>query len=137
MRKNRELNKERYGFIVTKPLQLMVVFAIIEQLPKKSMKELIVVDAFKNSEKVTANLGEYGKRWGKAAFVDTHGQAYKYASGAGYSKLFIDSDVGLRKYLQLVLIKALNTDIVIAVYEEGLGTYRNDLYKGLKKKCMM
>ena len=111
----------------------MVVFALIEQLPQEIKKDLIIVNAFENSEIVAKNLSKYGKQWGSTCYKNTHREAYQYASGERYSKLFIDSDVGMQKYLQLILYKFRSPNTFFAVYEEGLGTYREDLYQRWKK----
>jgi len=82
---------------------------------------------------VAKNLSTYGKQWGTTCYKNTHREAYQYASGERYSKLFIDSDIGMQKYLQLILYKLRSPNTFFAVYEEGLGTYREDLYQRWKK----
>ena len=127
---------KRYGFIVTKPLQLMIALTIIEQLSEKILKELIIVDAFDNSEKVALNMTEFGKKWGTVTFKKSHDEGYKYASEAGFSKLFIDSDIGFKKYIQLLVLKIRSKKTLIAVYEEGLGSYRKISYAKWKKSIL-
>lgn len=51
-------------------------------------------------------------------------------------KVFIDSDVGLKTYIQLCLFKLKRPKSEIHVYEEGIGTYRTDLIPSIPKKIL-
>lgn len=126
------------GFIVTKPLQLMISISIARQIDKTSKKEFLIIDSFFGAENTSTNLGNQNEFKGCVKFFKTHRQAYLYAKNAGYEKLFIDSDVGFKKFKLLISLKITNFKTDIAVYEEGLGTYRSDLYTSTKRflRCL-
>lgn len=124
--------QKKSAFIVTKPLQLMVAMSLIEQLDLKAVSDFLIVDAFANAEDVAQRLQKYSN-FGRSIFCDSFKKAYRIAKKRCYQHLYIDSDVGLRQYAQLVLIKVFHRKKEINVYEEGLGTYRNDLYHGTRK----
>lgn len=122
-----------FGFIVSKPLPLMVCLAIIQQLPKKFAKDLIITNTFYGAEKMADRLSEVAKgRW-SVVFLENHSFAYDYCIKRRYSKVFLDSDVGFQIGLKLLKIKILSRGVDFFVYEEGLGAYRSDMYYGLKK----
>lgn len=133
------MNKEKattpleYGFIITKPLQLMVVMAIIEQLPAEIGKELIIVDAFFGAKKIAEKLITSNPKWQSAVFCQNPSSAFKYCRKRQYDSVFLDSDVGFSKNIDLFRLKLSNFKTNIVVYEEGLGSYRTNLYYGPKK----
>ncbi len=62
-------------------------------------------------------------------FFEDSAAAYRAAASLPKSSsLFIDSDVGLRKFITLARLKIGSSSTKICVYEEGIGTYRSDLY---------
>ena len=61
-------------------------------------------------------------------------EAYNILPNLSCSRLFIDSDVGVRRYIQLAFLKLRKPRLIVSVYEEGVGTYRDDLYRGWKKR---
>ena len=136
MKNHSTLSPPVYAFVITKPLQLMVVMAIIEQLPAEIIKELLVVDVFFDAKKITAVLGEAKYKWKSAVFFQDKISAFRYCRGRKYNSVFLDSDVGSRNNIDLIALKLHSPQTILAVYEEGLGTYRNDLYRGLKKKIL-
>lgn len=120
------------AFIVTKPLQLMIAMSLMDQLGLKADSDILVVDAFASAEDVARRLRKY-PGYGSVVFCEDHRKAYRIAQSRHYHHLYIDTDVGLYKYAQLAFIKALYREKIINVYEEGVGTYRNDLYRGARK----
>jgi hypothetical protein len=126
-------NQDVYGYIITKPLQLMVVLSIIEQEAVKNKKELLIIDYFSDAEQVSMRLSKVISKDCSVLFFKNEKQAFSLAASKKYKKLFVDSDVGFFKNLTLLNLKIKSSKTVLAVYEEGLGTYRVDLYKGIKK----
>ena len=125
-----------YGFIITKPLQLMVVIAIIDQLPIEIEKELLVVNGFFDAQKIAERLNIKQDKWRSVTFFCSTSRALRHCRRQGYDSVLIDSDVGFRKNTDLIKLKLFSPKTILAVYEEGVGTYRSDLYGGLKKKIM-
>lgn len=128
---------EVYGFLITKPLQLMIVLAIIEQLPKLVKKELLIVDYFVGAKEVSQRLATVEILNSSVIFLENDAEAFHLACKKRYAKLFIDSDVGFKRNLTLLNLAIHSKKTILVVYEEGLGTYRNDLYKGIKKKILL
>ena len=122
-----------YGFIITKPLQLMVVMAIIEQLPDEISKELIVIDAFFGAKKIAEKLTTSNPKWQRTVFFENPSAAFRHCRERRYDSVFLDSDVGFRKNIDLMRLKLSTPKTRIAVYEEGLGSYRQDIYHGAKR----
>lgn len=121
-----------YGFIVTKPLQLMVAMAIFEQLDDRVVKHILLVDNFACAHEVYLRLRELRHRNWVIHYFAEEKLAYAFSIKSRFDKLFIDSDVGLRQHLTLMKLAVLSPKTVLAVYEEGLGSYRSDLYSGAK-----
>lgn len=132
------LNK-RSAFIITKPLQLLVSFSICQEYKFSIRPLFIIVDLFAGSKNVSDRFHETFSGSIDVVFVKTKGEAYAFCKKIKVDNLFIDSDVGVLNYFSLALLKLSINRLDIFVYEEGLGTYRKDLYSGLKKivlSCM-
>lgn len=129
----RETQRQVYGFIITKPLQLMIVLAIIKQLPEKIHKELLIIDFFADAEKVSIKLSEIIDSTFSVIFLKDDIQAFNLSGKKKYKKLFMDSDVGFFRNLTLFNLKIRSIKTIFCTYEEGIGTYRNDLYFGVKR----
>lgn len=110
-------------FVVTKPLQYFNATNIADQA---LLKVCIIVDLFYKSEEFYQNI-QSNKYWSRVLFFSTSLEAYSWLAKniKGNDTLYIDSDYGLKKTLWLSKIKSKN----IYVYEEGTGSYRNDLIK--------
>jgi len=134
-----EVNMPRSACIVTKPLQLMIAMTIIEQLDIGRKADLLIVDAFGNAKMVFDNLNNHQlkKLYRAVYFFDNHKLAYQHANKTGYGNIYIDSDVGFKKYLTLLFLKIKNPFVKISVYEEGLGSYRTDIYSSNLKKFFL
>lgn len=67
-------------------------------------------------------------------FVRDRPSAFPHIQSVGAKAVFVDGDASFANFRILSdLIRKL-PGLKINVYEEGVGTYRNDLYKGLKRK---
>lgn len=122
-----------YCFIATKPLQILVALAVADQLNSKAAKHLVITDSFMNS----SDIYERAKVSLTAVFnqikYQTIPAAYDEVGKQNYSRLFIDSDVGMRRLAQLMFLKVRRPKTRIYVYEEGIGTYRGDLYSSHRR----
>src|SRR5690554_37382 len=112
-------------FLVTKPLQFMVCAAITQQFELSG--KIILIDSFYDAKKFSSNEFIYNY-FNSVGFYDNKSKALLSLIGnKKISKLFIDSDFGLKNNLLLFLIKIFNFKVEINVYEEGNGIYRGDL----------
>lgn len=97
------------------------------------------MDLFAGSKSVSDRFYETFSGSIDVEFVETKSEAYVLCKRVKVDNLFIDSDVGVLNYFSLALLKLSINRLNIFVYEEGLGTYRKDLYSGFKKivlSCM-
>jgi hypothetical protein len=123
-------------FLVTKPLQL-IVSEIIKQELNVSKTCLAVVDEFAEAEAVFRNISEYNA-WGESLFFKDRKQAFSYLSKhIEYKQLFVDTDVGPRYHLRMLLLKLVKAKFVVSVYEEGIGSYRTDLFESSLKNAFL
>ncbi len=120
-------------FLISKPLQLMVALCIVQQGTWKSKPVLIVVDAFSGASGVAERIANNFDCLQRVVFFTSRKMALAFIKKEKFLHLFIDSDVGIKNFVSLLAQKLANPKISIDVYEEGLGTYRSDLYFGLKK----
>lgn len=127
-----------HAFIVTKPLQLMVALSIMHQLEISERSQVIVVDAFAGARGVAERLAFLPEPFSgiSVEFVDSVRTAYHLVRQNRFSVIFIDADVGVRKCIDLLRSRLSNFELDIRVYEEGLGTYRKDLYRGIKRSLL-
>lgn len=112
----------------------MVALSIMHQLEIAERSHVIVVDAFAGARGVAERLGSLPEPFSgvSAVFVESPSKGYHLLRNSRFSAIFIDADVGVRKSVDLLRIRYSNPGLKINVYEEGLGTYRSDLYGGLK-----
>jgi hypothetical protein len=111
----------------------MVIISMLEQFPKTTIKELLIVDCFSDAKGVSQRLSLVLPQDCMSWYFEDEKSAYSWVFAKKYSKLFIDSDVGFLRWLTLINIAIRSPKTQIAVYEEGLGTYRHELYSGIKK----
>lgn len=111
----------------------MVALCIANQDEFEILPVFVIVDAFNGARKVVAKLTSEFTELQKPAYFPSRQSALAFLKNQKFDNLFIDSDVGIRNFLTLASFKLNNPNISINVYEEGLGTYRTDLYSGVKK----
>ncbi|UVO19525.1 alpha-2,8-polysialyltransferase family protein [Stutzerimonas stutzeri] len=111
-------------YVVTKPLQYMVC----DLIRGGGDASLIVVNMFFKSKSVYERIKASG-RWGRVYFCENRFSSFVAAAFLRPQRLFIDGDIGTRIFLYLALVKLLSPGVKIYVYEEGLGTYRSDIYR--------
>lgn len=107
-------------FIVTKPLQYFNCLNI----KTYGKRVLIFVNSFYNANEFFIKTNE-AHNWDNSFFFNCENSAYKfiYKSLNKDDTLFIDSDYGITSLLRLCRVKTKE----IYVYEEGVGSYRDDL----------
>jgi hypothetical protein len=120
----------KHIFIISKPLQFMIALIIRESFFSDQTVAFFIVDKSDWS-------GFISKREissiDRIFYFSSPNDAYKALRFFNCFDLFIDSDIGFKKHIQLACVRLFNRTGSIYVYEEGIGTYRNDLYSGAKK----
>lgn len=111
-------------FIASKPLQYLNCLNI----PVDGGRSMLLVDSFKDASIFYKNILELGE-WDYINLFADETSLYKFLRTriSKNDKLFIDSDYGLKTKFRLQSLKVNN----IFVYEEGVGSYRNDLLSSL------
>ena len=129
-------NTSTHAFIVTKPLQLVFAASIIRQLDIADQSVLIITNDFLGAEDVCvrARTLDWDLSAMKIQFSVDRRMAERVATDLGVKRVFVDSDVGLKRFLSLLKTQIIKEPPEIWVYEEGIGTYRNDLYKDSLKR---
>lgn len=123
-------------FLASKPLQIMVASIIAGQI-NSTNNTLIIANEFAMSYSVFENIKRNKKFFSKVFYVDSKKSGYKFIINNKFNYIFIDSDVGLKNFINQLLIKiksGLNSKFI--VFEEGFGTYRDDLYVKWKTKLL-
>jgi len=121
------------AFLISKPLQLMVALLIVRDLELAAKPVFVITKSFSGAQQVSERL-EKAFDQVEARFFETQAQAYAYMGQQRFAHVFIDSDTGFRKYMTLARLKYSRRIGHFHVFEEGLGTYRTDLYHGLKAR---
>lgn len=124
------------AFIATTPLQILVAMTVRDQLYPKHKPELILVNSFSDAKNIKNRILENDKSWKSVFLTKDKKEAILRCTGKQYTSIFIDSDVGLKQHALISFLRLLNRELKFHVYEEGIGTYRNDFYTHPKKKML-
>lgn len=126
------MNKDLY--IASKPMQIAVSTILAGNQVKQSI--LIVVDMFYGARDVYQKIKLSGK-WAEVYFVKNRFQSFFKSVSLKPKNTFIDGDIGTRLALYITMFKFLSRTKELYVYEEGIGTYRNDIYPfGFKRSLL-
>jgi hypothetical protein len=126
----------KIAFIVTKPLQLLVSLTIYREYCKGHRATFFIIDSFFEANVIADRIGQFMSKEIDCKFHKTKKDAYIEVVSHSYNQIFIDSDVGFQNCLWLKFLKIFNKSLKINIFEEGNGTYSNELYVGIKKKIL-
>lgn len=124
-------NSEHTAFIATKPLQILVSMTLRDEMSLQNNADLYITETFYKAAETAELIKLHDLGWRNIYFIKNSLKAFQACSNVNYSTIYIDSDVGMRKYFSFLIHFLKYRKININVYEEGLGTYRNDFYKPL------
>lgn len=97
---------------------------------------LYVIDAFYDSKRI-AESKILEQTFSKIFWFKSKKDALHAATIQRPSTIFIDSDVGVKNLLDLCKFKIKSLRTEINVYEEGLGTYRNNFVNSNTRKMVL
>lgn len=123
----------RSAFLISRPLQLMISLCIAKHDKFESRPVFIIVDDFCGALKVSEKLHSEFVELQTPIYFASRKLALNFLNQEKFDSIFIDGDVGVKNFLSLFLLKSRSSKTKIHVFEEGLGTYRTDLYSGVKK----
>lgn len=125
-----------HSFIAGTPLHVMISLSLIRQLELHDSAKLKIVDYFIGAEDVYRRLltlyWEYSAV--EVTFFPSHRRAYADSVKDGTTHLYLDSDTSFQRHLDLIALKIARPNMDIRVFEDGVGSYRTDLYHGKKKR---
>lgn len=124
------------AFLISKPLQLMISLCIVRQGNWDEKPVFIILDAFSGASVVAERLLQAFTDLQQPVFFKHRNQAFQHVRQKSFDHFFIDSDIGVKNYLLLLQQKIAKPSLMIHVYEEGVGTYRDDLYQGPKRRLL-
>lgn len=124
------VRRPQNALIATKPLQLIIGEQTISEYFNSHYDILILVSNFSISEHL---IYEANKIWDSVKVVPTKEDAVKEAAKTNAKNILSDGDVGLSFYFAY-LGKGRGKNLY--VYEEGIGTYRNDLVASFFKRAV-
>ncbi|MGG5905538.1 hypothetical protein, partial [Sphingobacterium daejeonense] len=107
------------AFIISKPLQYFNVCNIEDF----SLKVLIIVNAFNGAEKLFLDIKNKSNYWDEVLFCNNYSEAFYSIRNNSYDKLYIDGDYSFSMIKELRKFRSIE----IFVYEEGIGTYTNNI----------
>lgn len=112
-------------YVATKPLQYMVCDII---RGGREGAKIVIVGMFFESRSAFERIKRTGL-WGGVFFSRNRFLSFLRAAFLRPKRLFVDGDIGTRIFLYLALVKLLSPNVKVYVYEEGVGTYRSDIYQ--------
>lgn len=126
----------RHTFVAGTPLHVMISLSLINQLNIRDSSCLKIIDYFSGAQRVFERLSAIDWYYSnlEVSFFKSHRRAYLDSIKDETSHLYIDSDASFQRHLDLISIKLLRPTMTVNVFEDGVGSYRTDLYSGLKKK---
>lgn len=119
-------------FVTERPTQIITALALCDNLDLKEEVQIIVANRFDDASKIVRRLSDTETRL-NFRLVSNYDDAIEIAAGEQPTHLFIHWDVGFGTQKRLRRLKQNNTGLRISIFEEGIGTYRQDIYPPLKK----
>jgi hypothetical protein len=124
-------NKMIHYFVVAKPLQFIVVRSIMKQISGDSV--ILLVGKFQKSGDFFDFIKSSFSDFREVLYFNSIREAIFYPKVNKVHRLYLPSDIGFIRGVELFLLKLTTSKVCISIYEEGRGFYRKDLYKGIKK----
>ncbi|MFB2531539.1 hypothetical protein ACEYYA_05150 [Paracoccus sp. p3-h83] len=119
------------AYVVGKPLQILIAHALRRDRAGQP-SQIIIFDEFDGAREVTDRLARLAEV--EVTYAASRDDAMTAARLLAPKSIFIDADVGPRSFIRLARLKAALPRINIHVFEEGVGTYRSDLYRGWRER---
>jgi hypothetical protein len=103
----------------------MVCAAITQQY--KILGKIVLIDDFYGADKVSKSNFIINYFYSLEFYDSKVKYLLSQVGNREISRIFIDSDFGIKNNLMLFMLKLFNWKLEVNVYEEGNGVYRNDL----------
>ena len=112
--------------VVTQPFQFFVLLMMGPQLPCLLNSPILLVNNFKGASTFFNSLVKTFPSL-DISFVESFDQLDKVIFSGKYSTIFIDSDIGSKRFFQALFSFLYRSPISYIVYEEGIGVYRTNI----------
>lgn len=122
---------KRSVFVVERPLQIIHSIELFNQLGLTNV-DFFIADTFHDAAGIAKRLSACFSTLNVELFPTYH-DAISAVSNIMYDNLFIHWDVGFGTDKILRRLKNRNPALSISVFEEGVGTYRTDIYPAIKR----
>jgi len=120
-------------FIVERPLQILTAIAIFEQCRFAGRPEVVVANCFNDAPAITHRLAKTFSHMFDFYSVPDYQSAIECCKNNQYDHVFLHWDIGFGTNLRLRSIQRRNRGVAFSIFEEGIGTYRDDIYPPFKK----
>jgi hypothetical protein len=119
-------------FITERPTQIITSLILIEQLGLTKHTQIIAANRFTDAKSIINNLSRVSPEI-EFLLTEDYDGAISAAQDQLPARLFMHWDVGFGTQRRLRKIAALNNNLPISIFEEGIGTYRQDIYTQPKR----
>lgn len=120
-------------YICSKPLQFFNIKNIGEIEGMSRKKVLIIDPRFSNGKSFVELLRRYDNDWDEIISMNGQNHYYDYIKSHKINYLFVENDASFKMTMYMCYAKLFKRVNKLFVFEEGIGTYRNDLHRGLDK----
>ncbi len=127
--------RRKYLFLAANPLQILMSVSIVQQLGISRESLMIIMEGFTDARQISSrfNPEKVGVEGLLLAYSESRNSAISAIKSLQPTALFLDGDVGFKNFRLLRQARNRIKDLQVNVFEEGVGTYRDDLYSGLKR----
>jgi hypothetical protein len=119
-------------FVTERPTQIITAIALCENLELSEEVQILVADRFKDASTIVGRFSESESRF-SFRLVASYDEAIEIAGSELPAHIFIHWDMGFGTQRRLRSLRRRNKGNRISVFEEGVGTYRQDIYPPIKK----
>lgn len=120
-------------YICSKPLQFFNIKNIGNLAGSSNRRILIVFPDFFEGNIFVDNIRRFDSYWDEIITIQTKADYYNYIKKHKINYLIVENDASVRMFAFMIIAKLRNQVKALYVFEEGIGTYRNDLHVGLDK----
>lgn len=120
-------------YICSKPLQYFNIKNIGPIANESNKKILILHTDFLGAELFAKKIEENDNCWDKVIIVHNKKEYYKYLKKIQINFLFVENDASINLFIFMIRSKIKKSVKSLFVFEEGIGSYRSDLHKGIDK----
>lgn len=123
------------AFIVHNTQMLLFSVSIIEQNNIFDKSYLIISGEFNNAKETYDRISIYKEKLGNIPikFFESRDKVFNFIKENNIRCIFVDNDCSFKNYRLFNSLRKSVFGFSINVFEDGVGTYRTDLYSGLKK----